>query len=128
MPTALAIQCVDVQTPNVPSISTRVVNGGGELADMVLILRAMRYRQHRPLRVPFQPLSSALRRRARNQGFSQRFLRPSIRRSKVAWLRLAMAMATASVTMNTVTPLSIPSGFSILWTPFAASMFSRYKP
>src|SRR3979409_919166 len=29
MPTAVAIQCVDATTPNVPSISGRVVNGFG---------------------------------------------------------------------------------------------------
>jgi hypothetical protein len=29
MPTAVAIQCVEVTTPNVPSISGRVVNGLG---------------------------------------------------------------------------------------------------
>jgi hypothetical protein len=29
MPTAVAIQCVDVTTPNVPSISGRVVNAFG---------------------------------------------------------------------------------------------------
>ena len=29
MPTAVAIQCVDVTTPNVPSISGRVVKGFG---------------------------------------------------------------------------------------------------
>ncbi len=29
MPTAVAIQCVEVTTPNVPSISGRVVNGFG---------------------------------------------------------------------------------------------------
>ena len=30
MPTAVAIQCVEATTPNVPSISGRVVNGIGE--------------------------------------------------------------------------------------------------
>src|SRR5215470_6805247 len=29
MPTAVAIQCVEVTTPNVPSISGRLVNGSG---------------------------------------------------------------------------------------------------
>jgi hypothetical protein len=34
MPTAEAIQWVDVQTPNVPSISTRVVKGAGLITVM----------------------------------------------------------------------------------------------
>src|SRR5215468_11353207 len=42
IPTAVAIQCVDVTTPNVPSISGRVVNGSGLmlLAMGLLLLRA----------------------------------------------------------------------------------------
>ena len=35
MPTAVAIQWVEVTTPNVPSISGRVVNGLGLIFDMI---------------------------------------------------------------------------------------------
>jgi hypothetical protein len=34
IPTAVAIQCVEVTTPNVPSISGRVVNGSGLMLPM----------------------------------------------------------------------------------------------
>src|SRR6185437_94631 len=36
MPTAVAIQCVEVTTPNVPSISGRVVKGFGLILEVVL--------------------------------------------------------------------------------------------
>src|SRR5271167_603728 len=38
MPTAVAIQCVDVTTPNVPSISGRVVNGFGLTFEMLAFM------------------------------------------------------------------------------------------
>ena len=50
MPTAVAIQCVEVTTPNVPSISGRVVNGLGLILDTVQAWRSERSGLKGPLR------------------------------------------------------------------------------
>jgi hypothetical protein len=46
MPTAVAIQCVEATTPNVPSISGRVVNGFGLMALMTRCVARIAPRQH----------------------------------------------------------------------------------
>src|SRR5262245_20273347 len=52
MPTAVAIQCVEVTTPNVPSISGRVVNGFGLMFFINCLRRWERTIKHR---LPSQP-------------------------------------------------------------------------
>src|SRR5437879_7056939 len=55
MPTAVAIQCVEATTPNVPSISGRVVNGLGSMLPittvncLLALLRAVYHRDHNKL-------------------------------------------------------------------------------
>ena len=43
MPTAVPIQCVEATTPNVPSISGRVVNGPGLMLDMGVLAPGVRF-------------------------------------------------------------------------------------